>query len=143
MDKLKLTCLKCAQLNAVPKDKLYSGPICAACKAPLMGAQVSEISPDVFKKASKNDDVPLVVDFWAPWCGPCRAMAPEFAKTAKKMKGNARFAKLNTEEHQKVSQGLGIRGIPTMIKYRGGRELARQAGAMSADQIEKWVSRQK
>jgi thioredoxin 2 len=135
----KLTCLDCGQVNRVPQERLGSAPKCGTCGAPLMPGKVVEIDPGVLDKASRNDDLPLVVDFWAPWCGPCRQMAPEFAKAAQALQGQARLAKLNTEDHQNISARLGIRGIPTMIAFAGGRELKRQSGAMREAQIVDWV----
>jgi thioredoxin 2 len=86
-----------------------------------------------------SNDVPVVVDFWAPWCGPCRAMAPEYEKAAAMLEPNARLAKVNTEESQGLAQRFNIRSIPTMALFRGGREIARQSGAMGAAQIADWV----
>jgi thioredoxin 2 len=90
-------------------------------------------------KAARNDDVPLIVDFWAPWCGPCRMMGPEFSKSANSLSGRARLVKLNTEAHQKASQKYGIRGIPTMVKFQNGKEVKRQSGALRSPQIDKWA----
>ncbi|MGH1577386.1 thioredoxin TrxC [Planktotalea sp.] len=135
----KLTCLKCAQLNRVPYDKLGDGPKCGSCGTALMPAKAIEITPAIFTKASASDDVPLVVDFWAPWCGPCKMMGPEFDKAAKALTGKARLVKLNTESHPAPSQRLGIRGIPTMIAWQNGREVKRQSGAMKMGQIVGWV----
>jgi len=136
---LKITCLKCATPNRVPSDKLGAGPKCGTCGAPLMDGKVHDLDPTTFAKAAKTDDVPLIVDFWAPWCAPCRMMAPEFQKAAANMGAGARFAKINTEQFPKVSEKNGIRGIPTMIVYQRGKEVARQSGAVQARAIETFV----
>jgi len=136
---LKLTCLDCGQGNRVPSEKLASNPKCGTCGAPLIEGKPKEVTLDVLKKAQKLDDLPLVVDFWAAWCGPCRMMAPEFSKAAGELKGKARFAKLDTEAYPASGGLYGIRGIPLMVKFQGGRERARQAGAMPAPGIVSWV----
>ena len=138
-DGKKLTCLECASVNRVPKDRLGAGPKCGTCGAKLMNGKVRELDPKALGKAKANDQVPIVVDFWAPWCGPCRMMAPEFSKAAAKMSSEVRFAKINTEDFPKVSTQHGIRGIPLMIVFQNGKEIARQAGAMPAAQIEGFV----
>ena len=135
----KLTCLECGAVNRVPEDKLGAGPKCGTCGTRLNGRSVREMDAAALAKAAKNDTLPLLVDFWAPWCGPCRMMAPEFAKAAQALGAGARLAKINTEEHPKVSQKHNIRGIPTMILYQNGREIARQSGAVPASAIEGFV----
>ena len=102
-------------------------------------SKVSELSPKIFEKAKNLDDAVFVVDFWAPWCGPCKTMAPEFEKAASKLSGKARLAKLNTEQYQTVATKLGIRGIPTLVGYRDGKEVFCKSGAMPAQQIEMLV----
>jgi len=134
-----LTCLKCGQLNRVPDDRLRAGAKCGKCSTALVPTDAVEVSPAILEKASKNDDLPLVVDFWAPWCGPCKMMAPEFSKAAKKLSGKARLVKLNTQAHQSTGGRYRIKGIPTMVAFERGKERKRQAGAMRAGQIEGWV----
>jgi thioredoxin 2 len=137
---LKCTCLECGAVSRFPSGKIASGPKCGVCGARLITGKVVEIDLATLQKAAKNDDVPLVVDFWAPWCGPCRMMAPQFSMAAGKMAPNVRFAKINTEEHPKASQRYNIRGIPTMAMFKGGREAGRQSGAMQSPQIQSWVA---
>ncbi|SDF34813.1 thioredoxin [Celeribacter baekdonensis] len=138
-DAVKLACATCGQVNRVPTDKLSAGPKCGTCGEPLMSGKVAELDPKGLTALSKKDDLPVLVDFWAPWCGPCRMMAPEFAKAAQELKGRARFAKINTEEHPTVSMKNGIRGIPALILYQGGKEVARIAGARPARDIVAFV----
>ena len=135
----KITCLDCGQINRVPEDRLNAGPKCGTCGAILMSGKAIEVDWNTLQKAARTDEVPLVVDFWAPWCGPCKMMAPEFSKAAGTLKGRARLVKLNTEDFPQSGQSYGIRGIPTMIRFVSGRESARQSGAMRADQIVGWV----
>jgi thioredoxin 2 len=136
---VKTTCLQCGQVNRVSKDKLGAGPKCGTCGAKLDDGKVAELEPATLKKAIKNDDLPLIVDFWAPWCGPCRMMAPEFAKAAQALAPDVRFAKINTEDYPKVSAERGIRGIPLLILFHKGKEVDRLPGARPAKDIENFV----
>ncbi|MFC6637300.1 thiol reductase thioredoxin [Sulfitobacter sp. JBTF-M27] len=138
-DAVKLTCLSCGQVNRVPIAKLDSGPKCAKCKTSLMRGDVTELNLQSHDKATRNDDLLLIVDYWAPWCGPCKMMAPEFAKAAQALHGKARFAKIDTEQFPVISQRLQIRGIPLLILYAGGREIGRLSGARPASDIEGFV----
>ena len=135
----KITCLDCGQVNRVPEDKLTAAPKCGTCGAKLISSKAVEIDFDTLQKAARNDDLPLVVDFWAPWCGPCRMMAPEFSKAAGVLNGQARLVKLNTQDEAQAAGSYNIRGIPTMVRFDRGREAGRQSGALTADQILRWI----
>ena len=138
-DAARLTCLSCGQANRVPLDRIDAGPKCAVCGAKLAGGNVTAFEVAIHDKATRADDLPLIIDYWAPWCGPCRTMAPEFAKAATALRGKARFAKIDTEQFPAVSQRLQIKGIPLLVLYAKGREIARLPGARPAAQIEAFV----
>jgi len=136
---VKLVCHACGTTNRVPEGKLGAGPKCGTCGAKLADGKVRELDLATLQKAAKTDDLPLLVDYWAPWCGPCRSMAPQFAQAAQRMAPNARFAKINTEDHPQASARYGIRGIPALILFQHGREVGRLAGARPATEIEAFV----
>ncbi|OSP54467.1 co-chaperone YbbN [Pseudoruegeria sp. SK021] len=131
----KLICATCGQANRVPAAKLSAGPICGTCGAKLVDAKVAALDPTTHAKLVKGHGLPVIVDYWAPWCGPCRQMAPEFAKAAQGFGGKVRFAKIDTQDHPGVSQKLNIRGIPLLILYQNGREVARLTGSRPAAEI--------
>lgn len=138
-DTIRLTCLSCGQANRFPVAKLTAGPKCAKCGGLLVGGDVAALNDQQHDKATRADDLPLIVDYWAPWCGPCRTMAPEFAAAAKALRLSARFAKIDTEQFPAISQRLQIRGIPLLILYANGKEKARLSGARPAADIEAFV----
>jgi len=138
---VKLTCLACGQVNRVPSAKLQSAPKCAKCGKLLADGTVASLDVALHDKAVRNDEVPLIVDYWAPWCGPCKMMAPEYAKASGALRGAARFTKIDTEQHPTVSQRLNIRGIPLLILYKNGKEVERLSGARPASDIEAFVRR--
>lgn len=132
---LKLTCAACGQANRVPSDRIAAGPKCGVCGAALADGRVAEIDAALHDRIVRGDGLPVLIDYWAPWCGPCRMMAPEFAKAAQMLSRQVRLMKLNTEDHPELAARAGIRGIPALILYRGGREVARLAGARQASEI--------
>jgi thioredoxin 2 len=138
-DAVKLTCPTCGQGNRVPVARLTEGPKCGTCGAALADGKVADLDSATHDKITRGDGLPVLVDYWAPWCGPCRMMAPEFAKAAKALAPGVRLMKLNTEDHPQISARAGIRGIPALILYRGGREVARLAGARPAADIVAFV----
>ncbi|MGH8768156.1 MAG: thioredoxin TrxC [Burkholderiales bacterium] len=138
-DPLHIVCPHCNATNRVPPERAVDKPKCGKCHKPLFDGHPVELDEAGFERHVAANDVPVVVDFWAPWCGPCRIMAPEYEKAAAMLEPNARFAKVNTEEVQALAQRFNIRSIPTMALFRGGREIARQSGAMGAAAIANWV----
>ncbi len=139
MSSHKLTCLDCGAVNRVPADKLSAGPKCGVCGAKIADGKVKALDPATLAKATKTDQLPLLVDFWAPWCGPCRMMAPQFESAARALSPNARFAKIDTQDFPAVSQKFGIRGIPLLILFQNGKEVGRLTGARPAADIEAFV----
>ena len=140
MNTLHLVCPHCNATNRVPSDKLQAELNCGKCHAALLQALPDSLGEAAFNAQLAKSDLPLVVDFWAPWCGPCRSMAPAYEKVSHDMHGKARFVKVNTEDEQGLAAQFNIRSIPTLAVFAGGREIARQPGAMSAPDVARWVS---
>ncbi|MDX9717796.1 MAG: thioredoxin TrxC [Thauera sp.] len=136
---LHLVCPHCHAVNRVPAARLGENPACGQCRQPLFTAQPLELDGPHFDRHIGRNDIPVLVDFWAPWCGPCRMMAPAFAQAASMLEPQFRVAKLDTEAHQAIAARHAIRSIPTLALFRGGREIARQAGAMAAADIVRWA----
>ena len=140
--KLLLACAQCLTLNRVPAGRLGEDPKCGKCGGPLLDGKPAPLTDSTFDRFVGRSDLPVVVDFWADWCGPCKMMAPAFEQAAAELKTQVRFAKLDTEQAQGIAARYGIRSIPTMIIFIRGQEAARTAGAMDARRIRAWLESQ-
>ena len=138
-DSFHAVCPSCNATNRVARERLGAGPRCGTCKEPLFSGHAIALGKENFDRHIASNDLPVVVDFWAPWCGPCRAMAPYYEQAAERLASEVRIAKLNTEEAPDIAGRFGIRGIPTMIAFRRGQEVARQSGAMDLHGILGWI----
>jgi len=130
-----VACVHCGALNRIPAGRLGEDPVCGRCGQALLDGQPVELSDANFDQVVERSDLPVVVDFWAPWCGPCRQMAPQFEQAAGSLKGRALLVKVNSDDNPRTASRFGIRSIPTLVKLDHGREVARVAGARPAGQI--------
>jgi thioredoxin 2 len=136
---MHIVCPHCHATNRVPDDKLDHEINCGKCQKPVFAAHPAPATSAQLDAHVRHNEIPVVVDFWAAWCGPCRAMAPEFEKAAAMMEPHARFLKVDTDQEQQAAMQYNIRSIPTLIVFKGGKEVARTSGARSAAQLVQWV----
>lgn len=138
-----LPCPHCHTLNRLPEERLAEQPVCGRCKQPLFTGQPLELNASTLALHLERGELPLLVDFWAPWCGPCRMMAPAFAQAAAHLEPALRLGKVNTEALPELGARYAIRSIPTLVLFQDGKEVARQSGALSETQIIQWVRSQR
>jgi thioredoxin 2 len=139
VDSLQIVCPHCDATNRLPAARIREAAKCGRCKNLLFTGQPLDLKRANFHRHVEQTDIPVVVDFWAPWCGPCRMMAPAFAEAARQLEPEARLVKVNTEEEQGLAAAFAIRSIPTLVIMRNGREIVRQAGALRSNELVNWI----
>ncbi len=142
MSSLQINCPHCQANNRLPDERLQDQPRCGRCKQPLFVGEPLELNADNLQPTLTGNQIPVLVDCWAPWCGPCQGFAPVFAEAAARLEPGLRFAKLNTEDHPGIAQQWAIRSIPTLILFRDGQEQTRVAGALPMPQLMQWLYQQ-
>ena len=139
MEKIHAVCPNCQAVNAVLPDRIRQHPVCAKCATSLLPAHPVDLTDQTFDRFVSRSSLPVLVDFWAPWCGPCKMMGPAFVQAASALQGQVVLAKMDTEAQRAVPSRFGIQSVPSLVLFRQGREVARMSGAMPAGQIQAWV----
>jgi thioredoxin 2 len=142
MTTTNVTCPKCTATNRLPSDRLADKPKCGKCKKPLFTGKPMELTAANVVPVLNHNELPVLVDCWAPWCGPCKSFAPVFEQAARELEPRLRLVKLNTEAQQKVAARWKIQSIPTLILFRQGKEIARLSGAVPLAQLKQWLKQQ-
>lgn len=139
MNTKHIVCPNCNGVNRVPEERISDGALCGKCRNRLFNGQPLVLNSRNFEKHFERNDIPLVIDFWAPWCGPCKMMGPVFSQAVDRLEPRVRMAKVNTEEEKGLAQRFSIRSIPTLAIFKQGREIARQPGAIDQSTLLNWV----
>ncbi len=139
MSSLTVVCPSCAGLNRVPRERVQDQAKCGKCHSELLPAHPVNLNGALFTTYIQKNTLPVLVDFWAPWCGPCRSMAPQFEQAGRALHGRVLFAKVNTEADQSLGARFQIRSIPTMVLFKNGKEHTRVSGGMAAAEIQRWL----
>lgn len=136
----QVVCGHCGKINRLPAERIATNARCGSCHQPIFSGHPVEVDEAAFDRHLAHNEIPVLVDVWAPWCGPCRSMAPMFERAAQQLEPGVRLLKLNSDKAPAVSSRLGISGIPTLLLMRGGREIARTSGAMDTKNIVAWTT---
>jgi thioredoxin 2 len=134
-----VVCAHCDAVNRIPEDRPAAQAVCGSCKSRLFDGHPVELDGRRFQRHAERNDIPVIADFWAPWCGPCRAMAPIFERAAKELEPKARFVKVNVDNESELAQRFGVQGIPALFVLKHGSVVARQAGLANLATLQNWV----
>lgn len=134
-----ITCVACHRINRVLEERLKDGPRCGSCKEPLFNGKPVDLTKDTFEPHVARSGLPVMIDFWAPWCGPCRVTGPIFEEAAQRLEPRVRFARVNTEDEPALAERFGIRAIPTLMVFKQGQVVERQSGAVPLADLIRWI----